>query len=110
AIGVDPYFNVIPGPSGARNPESIIADFEYRYEPGNQKTVGMDSGSADYVRVPEQRLFRFRRQLLRLGDPAFDAAGKPDLLADIVGGGRRQFGDLRVVEDAEVVELLLDRR
>jgi hypothetical protein len=53
AIGVDPYLNVIPGPSVARNPESIIAGFEYRYEPGNQKTVGMDSGSADFVRVPE---------------------------------------------------------
>src|SRR5579862_4929158 len=55
-------------------------------------------------------LFRFRRQLFRLGDPAFDAAGKPDLLADIVGSRRRQRGDLRVVEDAEVVELLLDHR
>jgi hypothetical protein len=53
AIGVGPYFNVIPGPSGARSPESIIADLEYRYEPGNQKTVVMDSGPADFVRVPE---------------------------------------------------------
>jgi hypothetical protein len=66
AIGVDPYLNVIPGPSQRvrpevagpmtsfmRNPESIIAGFEYRYEPGNQKTVGMDSGSANFVRVPE---------------------------------------------------------
>jgi hypothetical protein len=53
AIGADPYLNVIPGPSGARNPESIIADLEYRYEPGNQKTVVMDSGPADFVRVPE---------------------------------------------------------
>ncbi len=46
AIGADPYLSVMPGPSGARNPESIIADFEYRYEPGNQKTVDMDSGFA----------------------------------------------------------------
>ena len=66
AIGVDPYLNVIPGlsqrvrpevagpmTSFTRSPESIIADLEYRYEPGNQKTVGMDSGSADFVRVPE---------------------------------------------------------
>jgi hypothetical protein len=53
AIGADPYLNVIPGPSGARNPESIIADLEYRYEPGNQRTVVMDSGPADFVRVPE---------------------------------------------------------
>jgi len=66
AIGVDPYLNVIPRPSQrvrpevagpmtsfARSPESIIADLEYRYEPGNQKTVVMDSGPADFVRVPE---------------------------------------------------------
>jgi hypothetical protein len=52
AIGVSSYL-VIPGLSEAKNPESIIADFEYRYEPGNQKTVVMDSGSADFVRVPE---------------------------------------------------------
>jgi hypothetical protein len=39
AIGIDPYLNVIPEASGAKNPESIIADFEYRYEPGNQKTA-----------------------------------------------------------------------
>jgi hypothetical protein len=66
AIGVDPYFSVIPGPSQrvrpevagpmtsfTRSPESIIADLEYRYEPGNQTTVVMDSGPADFVRVPE---------------------------------------------------------
>ena len=52
AIGVSSYL-VIPGPSEARSPESIIAGFEYRYEPGNQKTVGMDSGPADFVRAPE---------------------------------------------------------
>jgi hypothetical protein len=52
AIGVDPYLNVIPGRSQrvrpevagpmtsfTKNPEYIIADFEYRYEPGNQKTA-----------------------------------------------------------------------
>jgi len=43
AIGVSSYSG-IPGLSEAKNPESIIADLEYRYEPGNQKTVGMDSG------------------------------------------------------------------
>jgi hypothetical protein len=52
AIDVSSYL-VIPGLSEAKNPESIIAGFEYRYEPGNQKTVGMDSGPADFVRVPE---------------------------------------------------------
>src|SRR5580704_13745072 len=50
AIGVDPYRNVIPGPSGARSPESTIAGFEYRYEPGNQKTVVMDSGTSSASR------------------------------------------------------------
>jgi len=66
AIVAVPYLIVIPGPSQrvrpevagpmtgyARRPESIIADLEYRYEPGNQKTVVTDSGSADFVRVPE---------------------------------------------------------
>ena len=52
AIGVSSYL-VIPGLSEAKNSESIIAGFEYRYEPGNQKTVVMDSGPADFVRVPE---------------------------------------------------------
>jgi hypothetical protein len=52
AIGVSSYL-VIPGLSEAKNPESIITGFEYRYEPGNQKTVVMDSGPTDFVRVPE---------------------------------------------------------
>jgi hypothetical protein len=65
AIGVSSYL-VIPGlsqrvrpevagpmTSFTKSPESIIAGFEYRYEPGNQKAVVMDSGPADFVRVPE---------------------------------------------------------
>src|SRR5262249_50739030 len=32
-----------------------------------------------------------------------------DLLADIMGGGRAEAGDLPIVEDAQIVELLLDR-
>src|SRR5215813_14526204 len=51
-----------------------------------------------------------RRQFLGLGDPAVDAAGKPDLFANIVGGLRVEFGDLRIVENAQIVELLFDRR
>src|ERR1700689_3809488 len=47
---------------------------------------------------------------LGLGDPAFDTARKPDLFADIVRGGRREFRDLLEMENAEVVELLFDRR
>jgi hypothetical protein len=52
AIDVGSYL-VIPGLSEAKSPESIIADLEYRYEPGNQKTVLVDSGPADFVRVPQ---------------------------------------------------------
>src|ERR1043166_8780839 len=48
-------------------------------------------------------------ELFRLRDPAFDAAGQSDLLADLLGIGAAKLGDLRVVEYAEVVELLLDR-
>ena len=36
--------------------------------------------------------------------------GKSDLLADIVGGGGAQFGNLLEVENSEVVELFLDSR
>src|SRR5215510_1521594 len=49
-----------------------------------------------------------RRKLLRLRDPPFDATGKSHFFADLVGVLRHQLGDLRVVEDAEIVEALLD--
>src|SRR5258708_29590962 len=48
-------------------------------------------------------------EFLGLCDPAFHAAGQSDLLADLVRGLGRERGDLPIVEDAEVVELLLDR-
>src|SRR5215813_10308650 len=48
-------------------------------------------------------------QFLGLADPAVDAAGKPDLFANIVGCLRVEFGDLRIVENAEIVELLFNR-
>ena len=48
-------------------------------------------------------------ELFRLGDPALDAAGKSDFLADLLGVRIVQLGKLRVVEHAEIVELLLDR-
>src|ERR1051325_12035595 len=48
-------------------------------------------------------------ELFRLGDPALDAAGKPDFLADLLGIRRIELGKLRVVEHAEIVEPLLDR-
>src|SRR5665647_2547943 len=54
-------------------------------------------------------LFGFRGHRLGLGDPAIGARRKSDFFADLVGGVVIEFGELPVVEDAEVVELLLDR-
>src|SRR5690348_2002790 len=50
-----------------------------------------------------------RRQLFGLGDPTLDAAGQADLFANVVSRFRAELGDLRVMENTEVVELLLDR-
>src|SRR5262245_31939114 len=50
-----------------------------------------------------------RSQLLRMGNPAFHAAGEPDLLTNLVRGLGSKARDLPVVEDAKIVELLLDR-
>src|SRR6516165_4110034 len=49
-------------------------------------------------------------KFLGLGDPAIDTARQADLLADIVGGAGAKAGNLPIMEDAQVVELLLDRR
>src|SRR5713226_2735735 len=54
-------------------------------------------------------LFGFRGHRLGLGDPAIGSAREPDLFADLVRGVVIEFGQLPVMEDAEVVELLLDR-
>src|SRR5260221_3331895 len=51
-----------------------------------------------------------RGQFLGLADPAVDAARQTDLFADTVGGLFIECGDLRIVEDAKIVELLFDRR
>src|SRR3954469_13993395 len=64
---------------------------------------------ADGAGHPELALLRFRGQRLGLGDPAIGAARKPDFFADLVRGFVVELGELPVVEDAEVVELLLDR-
>jgi len=55
------------------------------------------------------QLFRFRGQRLGLGNPGIGAARKTNLFTDLVRGIVVEFGELPVVEDAEVVELLLDR-
>src|SRR5882724_6181161 len=59
-------------------------------------------------KTPRRRLLC--GQLFGLGDPTLDAAGQSDLFANVVSRFRAELGDLRVMEDAEVVELLLDRR
>ena len=45
--------NVIPGPSEARSPESIITGLEYRYEPGNQTDRGYGFRVRALCRAPE---------------------------------------------------------
>ena len=52
----------------------------------------------------------FGRQFLGLGDPALNTARQTHFFADVMRGGGRELGKLRVVEDAKIVELLLDRR
>ena len=54
--------------------------------------------------------FRFGAEFLRLGDPALDPPRQADRLADLVGRLGAEGRDLPVMEDAEIVELLLDRR
>src|SRR6266851_532638 len=54
-------------------------------------------------------LFGFRGHRLGLGHPAVGATWQSDIFADLVRGIVIEFGELPVVEDAEVVELLLDR-
>ena len=60
-------------------------------------------------RPARSELFRFRGHRLGLGHPAIGSARKSDLFADLVRGVVVEFGELPVVEDAEIVELLLDR-
>ena len=55
------------------------------------------------------QLFRFRDQRLGLSDPGIGAARKTNLFTDLVRGIVVELGELPIVEDAEVVELLLDR-
>src|ERR1700741_3146936 len=59
--------------------------------------------------VRPTQLFRFCGQRLGLGHPGIGPAGQTDLFADLVGGVGVDLGELPVVEDAEIVELLLDR-
>src|SRR5579862_6160118 len=53
-------------------------------------------------------LFRFRGERLGLSHPGIGAGRKADFFADLVGGVMIELGELPVVEDAKIVELLLD--
>src|SRR5689334_13117000 len=54
-------------------------------------------------------LLGFRSECPGLGDPGVGAARKPNLFADLVGGLVIKLGELPIMEDAEIVEFLLDR-
>src|SRR3977135_3003718 len=54
-------------------------------------------------------LLGFGGHRLGLGDPAVGTARKSNLFTDLVRGVVIEFGELPVVEDAKIVELLLDR-
>src|SRR5665213_1961577 len=71
----------------------------------------MEHPSRAFARLDDGgRLLGFRGQFLGLLDPTIDAAGQAHFLADVVRGLLVELGNLRVVEDAEIVELLFDRR
>ena len=58
---------------------------------------------------PASALFGFGGQCLGLSHPTIGPRRKPDFFADMVRGVVIEFGQLPVMENAEVVELLLDR-
>src|SRR3977135_3683222 len=58
---------------------------------------------------PANALFGFRGHRLGLGHPPIGAGRKADFFANFVGGVVIEFGQLPIVEDTEIVELLLDR-
>src|SRR5689334_7995260 len=99
--------SIMPAPVDSRSSLTICAlifAITYFLDPSRPG----DPGHARLARGERPNLFG--RQFLGLYDPAIDAAGQSDLFADVVRGLRIELGDLREVEDAEVVELLLDRR
>src|SRR6185437_4538793 len=62
-----------------------------------------------YAPEPKRGLFGLGGERLCLRDPAVDTARQSHFLADIVRRLGVEAGDLPVMEDPEVVELLLDR-
>ncbi len=67
-------------------------------------------GRAEVRSARREILFRFRGDRLGLGDPAVDALRQSDFVADFRSGCGLEIGELPEMEDAEIVELLLDRR
>jgi hypothetical protein len=49
-------------------------------------------------------------QFLGLRDPTFHPAGQSNLFTDLMGSFWSETRDLPVMEDAEIIELFLDRR
>src|SRR3982751_4765451 len=86
------------GPTPRRHPPQVTLQW--------RKPSG---GRDDPATSRSIELFRFRGERLGLGNPGIGAAGKPDFFADLVRGVVIELGELPVMEDAEVVELLLDR-
>src|ERR1700677_354820 len=82
------------GPSPRRRPP-----------PGARET---GNGWPEWSR-PTRSLFGLGGHRLGMGHPAIGSARKSGLFADLVRGVVIEFGELPVMEDAEVVELLLDR-
>src|SRR3954462_1637981 len=76
--------------------------------PGNVVIWGAEPAAGRPGHAAYQ-LFRFGGQRLGLGNPGIGAARKTNLFTDLMRGIVVEFGELPVVEDAEVVEFLLDR-
>src|SRR5208337_1708888 len=74
------------------------------------RACGADPAGQAWLALPRMTELLFCGQLLGLRDPTVHAAGQPGFLADLASGVCTEPGDLPIVEDAEIVELLLDRR
>src|SRR5580704_7105844 len=99
-LAIGEFLDVFRDPRPGRNATRAIIVLQMPYQeptpdrPRDRKGAGASSLGGE---------------LLGLRDPALHAARQADLLADPVRGLGRESGDLPVVEDAEIVELLLDR-
>src|SRR5215471_16909523 len=75
-----------------------------------RQVLGRRRGWPDDPAIPLKfALFRFRGERLGARHPGICTGWQTDLFADLVRGVVIELGELPVVEDAEIVELLLDR-